>query len=337
MTPRSYVCRLGPVSVGLITTDATVLTYLREFYAIAESSVPPGNWTIEARVARPAVTMAVNRWGVGRAVDANARRVRLQAADARCVAITTRKTLREVLVDYCEQRRYVMLHASAVGDHERVIVIVGDKGSGKTTLALKAMLGRGMRLLSNDHLIVYPDSADQPTTGLMLTSLPTMIPLKIGTYLDLEAELPSPWSTEGLDLDVYRTVARHQLYRLDRRVLYTYSSLGQPNPLAAALHDAGSGPDVIVALARYTHGHPAVVPVDDPVEALLPHVRTDWMFDPELNQRYLPRTERARADYLTDARQLMAALADRASIVSFAHGGDPTLLLHGTNLERKIS
>ncbi|MFF0488811.1 hypothetical protein ACFYTQ_07285 [Nocardia sp. NPDC004068] len=317
--------------------DATVLEYLREFYAIIESPVRQCDWTIEARVARPDTAMAVNRWGVGHAIDAIAKRVELQAPDARCLAITTRKTLREVLVDYCEQRRYVMLHASAVGDHERVIMIVGVKGSGKTTLALKAMLGRGMRLLSNDHLIVYAEPADQPSTGLVLTSLPTVIPLKIGTYLDLEDELPLPWSAEGLDLDIYRTMARHQVYRLDRRVLYTYSSLEQSNPLATPLRDAGTGPDVIVALARYTHGRTEIVPVEGAVEALLPHVRTDWMFDAELNQRYLPRTERGQADYLTDARQLVAALADRATVVAFAHGGDPTPLLHGTNLEWNMS
>ena len=42
-----------------------------------------------------------------------------------------------------------MLHASAVADDERVIVVVGDKGSGKTTLALNAALTRGYRTTSS--------------------------------------------------------------------------------------------------------------------------------------------------------------------------------------------
>src|SRR5262245_11858310 len=75
-----------------------------------------------------------------------------------------------------------MLHASAVVNDERVIIVVGDKGSGKTTLGLKAALLHGMRYLSNDHLIVFGDAnAEQAAplaSRLILTALPTPIPLK---------------------------------------------------------------------------------------------------------------------------------------------------------------
>jgi hypothetical protein len=59
-----------------------------------------------------------------------------------------------------------------------------------------------MRYLSNDHLIVFGDAnAEQAAplaSRLTLTALPTPIPIKIGTYVDLEERLPPPWDTEGL-------------------------------------------------------------------------------------------------------------------------------------------
>ena len=51
------------------------------------------------------------------------------------------------------------------------------------------------------------------------------------------------------------------------------------------------------------------------------------MFDPTLNQRYLPRRERDRAMYLADATRLTAALARRAPVLRWSHRGDPAPLL----------
>ncbi len=88
------------------------------------------------------------------------------------------------------------------------------------------------------------------------------------------------------------------------------------------------GPAVLVALASYASGpETEISPVTDPAAALMAHVRTDWMFDPCLNQRYLPRRERQRAEYDADARRLVAALAERATVIGWRHHGDPAPLL----------
>jgi hypothetical protein len=207
-----------------------------------------------------------------------------------------------------------MLHASAIADNRRVIIIAGNKGSGKTTLALRGALVHGMRYLSNDHLIIYPGEAPDVAlhSRLVLTSLPTPIPVKVGTYLDLEQILPEPWDTEGTDLARYRAMPRRDRYQHDVRVVYTYRRLGQDNPVMMPLGASHAGLLVLVVLARYAaaDGPPGdPVPVADPVTALMEHVRFDWMFDPVLNYQYVPRRDRDRAAYAADAQRLAEALA----------------------------
>ncbi|MGW0249294.1 DEAD/DEAH box helicase family protein [Nocardia goodfellowii] len=328
MNLTTVLCDLGPTAATVVTNHPTVLDHLRAFYTTRTAGIPPAGWTIRAIVGEPETTVSTNQWGVSHQAFPERREIRLWASDPANLAVTTRKTVREILVDYCEQRRYVMLHASAVVDDHRVIVIVGEKGSGKTTLALKAALRHDMRYLSNDHLIIYPTTTgDARPPSLALTSLPTPIPLKIGTYLDLENLLPEPWDTEDLDIDAFRGRPQEQLYRLDRRVLYTFPLLGQPSPLNTELRDTGTGPAVLVVLASYSRGVAGEVPLEDAVEALMPHLRTDWMFDPSLNQRHLPRHERGPAEYGKDGRNLITSLARRATVIGWNHRGDPHDLL----------
>lgn len=214
-----------------------------------------------------------------------------------------------------------MLHASALADDKRVIIVVGDKGSGKTTLALGGALTAGHHYLSNDHLILYRD-----LDGLVVTSLPTPIPVKIGTYLDYAELLGQLWENEGVDIESIRRMPRHQRYGHDQRLLFTYRSLGQANPLHTVLEHR----QVVVVLASYAPAdQPAGTPepVADPMSALWPHVRFDWVFDPALNTHHLPRAERDRDTYARDARELLAELAAGSVVVTRRHHGQVGPLL----------
>jgi hypothetical protein len=327
---REYRCvaDLGPVRVAVATDHDGMIDYLREFYPLEGDAGQNGpgqdgdvGWTIQARLSEPEPGMALTPWRVGYRADRDARRAVICSTNPRDLAITVRKAVREVLLDYCEGRGYTMLHASAVADEARVVIVVGDKGSGKTTLALGAVLD-GYRYLSNDHLILYrgPD-------GLVVTSLPTPIPIKIGTYLDYADRLGQPWENEGVDIEEFRRMPRRRRYGHDVRLLYTYRGLGQANPL----HTVLTGREVVVVLAGYVDAEqPVSVPaaVSDPVAALWPHVRFDWVFDPALNTHHLPRAERDRDAYFRDAADRLTELAAASRVVAWHHHGTLAPLLH---------
>jgi hypothetical protein len=320
-----------PVTVEVSTDQPAVVDYLAEFYPITTTVSGKPDWVIDARVG-PGGGMRRNAYGVAYAADPGVRTVVVRADDPLNLAMTTRKTVRDTPVGFCEHRGHTMLHASAIADDQRVVIVAGDKGSGKTTLALRGALVHKMRYISNDHLIIYPDGGtDTALPGrLVLTSLPTPIPVKVGTYLDLEQILPEPWDTEGIDVAPYRAMPPAERYRHDAHVLYTYRRLGQDNPVTVPLGSPPDGPQVTVVLARYAAGAELArdpVPVSDPAGALQEHVRFDWTFNPVLNHHYLPRRERDRAAYADDARRLTEALAARADVVSWAHDGDPAPLL----------
>ena len=113
------------------------------------------NQTGSGRAARrPGQTPTI---GVAYAADPGVRTVVVRAHDPLNLAMTTRKTVRDTLVGFCEHRGHTMLHASVIADDQRVVIVAGDKGSGKTTLALRGALVHKMRYISNDHLIIYPD------------------------------------------------------------------------------------------------------------------------------------------------------------------------------------
>ncbi len=194
-----------------------MLSYLIDFYTISDDAAAEAVWTVDARLGSGA-GMRRNPWGVafdrGRAGPGPVPPGRLGAGSGD----DDPQGLAEALVEYCERHRYVMLHASAFADEHRIVLVVGAKGSGKTTLALRAFLQHGCRYVSNDHLILYPEPGPGPESGrLVITSLPTPIPLKVGTYLDLERRLPPPWDDEGLDLPRFRAMPAAERYRHDRR------------------------------------------------------------------------------------------------------------------------
>ncbi|MGH3721600.1 MAG: hypothetical protein ACRDRI_22690 [Pseudonocardiaceae bacterium] len=313
------VVDLGTVRVAVVTDHADLADYLREFYPV--NGHGEVEWTIDARAGQPVSGMALTPWRVGYQANPATRQVVIRSSNARNLAITTRKAVREVLLDYCEAHRYTMLHASAVVDERRVIVIVGDTGSGKTTLAMNGTLAAGYRYLANDHLILY-----RAAEGLVVTSLPTPIPVKIGTYLDYAEQLDPPWDNDGVDLEEYRRMPRSRCYGHDRRLFYTYRGLGQANPLHIALTDR----QVIVVLAGYapaavSEGIPALV--DDPMAVLWPHVRFDWVFDPALNTHQLPRAERDRDTYGQDSRRRLAELVAGSLVIEWRHHGRLSPLL----------
>lgn len=317
---------IGPVAVRLRTGAPGVLDYLSNFYTRNDAALDATEWTVDARIGEGR-GMRRNNWGVGYHADPERRLIRLRAREVRDLAITARKCIRDVMVAYCETQRYTMLHASAVADDQCLLIMAGDKGAGKTTLALRAVMEHGFRYVSNDHLIVYRNG--RAGGALAVTSLPTLIPVKVGTYLDLEHVLPEPWDTEQLDIGVFRAMPAAERYQYDRRVLYTYRRLGQKNPLEFLLDHEPRISVSVIFVGYAPPGGPVgrLEPEPWPSQALLDQVRFDWPFDPLLNTQYVPRLGRDRAGYAADARKNVSALAACALTMRWSHRGDVKPLL----------
>ncbi|MFC0862427.1 hypothetical protein ACFHYQ_08970 [Sphaerimonospora cavernae] len=320
---RNAVYALGEVRVAVATDHAPVLAYLGDFYARTDAGRPW--WLVDGRLEQPHPGMTVDSYGVGYLADQRQRRLLVRAADPENLQISVRKAIREVMVAFCEDRGYAMLHASAVHRDGLLIVFAGDKGAGKTTLALDAVVRHGFDYISNDHLIVYRDPG---LGGLVVTSLPTPIPVKIGTYLAMEDVLPVPWNTNGVDVDSYRRWPTAELRRLDTRLDYTFASFGQPNPVAVHCGVSGTA-RVVVVLPEYAPDGIAAEPQPGgSASDLLAHLRIDWVFDPVHNPRHLPYPRRAVERFTADGQDLISVLCADARMMRWAHTGQVAPLLH---------
>ncbi len=80
------------------------------------------------------------------------------------------------------QRRYLLLHASAVEKDGRALVMTGESGAGKSTLAA-LLMARGWRLMGDEFALL------DPATG-MLHGFPRLISLKNEAIGVMESALP---------------------------------------------------------------------------------------------------------------------------------------------------
>ncbi len=313
---------VGSVDVAVQTPSAVVHALQQAFYTPHSDQRAIPDWTIHAIPSPRPTEVPVNPFGVGYAADLATRTLTLWSPHEQHLAITTRKCVREVFLNACEQRRHTMLHAAAVYRDGHVIVFAADKRGGKTTLALRAVLEHGWRWLANDHLIVYPDDG-----GLTGTSLPTPIPVKVGTLVDLDDRLPAPWDGNNVDVDWWRAQPPERRHASDTAVYFTFAGLGQPNPVLIPLRPG----HLTVVLPRYVGRtdlphQPEPVSGDDAAAELARHVRLDWAAA-EQARRHLPFPTRDLDTVGRDGVAHAAQLAATARTVRWAHHGDPARLL----------
>jgi hypothetical protein len=129
----------------------------------------------------PADAPPVAHWQV----DVDGRMVRAAAtADGFAVWSSTGKRFhvwtaaRRLLRDLWLVRRrgrspLAFVHASSVDDGRNLLVFVGDKRAGKTSLMLDATLHHGWRIVSNDCLVVY-----RGPNGYAVSGLPTYVAIR---------------------------------------------------------------------------------------------------------------------------------------------------------------
>jgi hypothetical protein len=202
------------------------------------------------------------------------------------------------------------VHASAVDNGRHLLVFVGDKRAGKTSLMLDAALRHGWRVVGNDCLLVFDAGA-----GLTACGLPTYAAIRppvvdrFGPLLRsrIAADPANQASWAHWERTGPRPDGEHKLY-------LSYAAISRPAfgtvPLAGrrvTVAAVGFGPDTEVRAS-----------VRDPIEFLLANRKPVPLMVDAVRERYGPvETDPA----------CLAALAARADLVDYRHGGDCAALL----------
>ncbi|MEZ0073593.1 hypothetical protein [Planotetraspora sp. GP83] len=317
---RDALYGVGPVRVAVQTDYPPVLAHLGDFYSHADTGLPW--WLVRGRLAEPSPGMRRDPGGAGYRADVRERVLDIAARRPATLQRALRQAVREVMLAHCETRRHVVVRAAAVRRRDLLLVFAGPAGTGKTTLALDAVVRHGFDYIADDHLILYRH--EDEGGGLVATGLPTTIPVGIGTYLGMEDVLPPPWDGRGVDVEPYRGWPAEVRRLLRARVHYTFTSFGQPHPLMVRF---GLG-RVRVVVAQPDLGVEAG-PVDEGCTAadLQRLLTTDWEVSPMVPPLRLPYVRRNPAQVRADAQDVLGSLCARARMVRWAHTGRVAPLL----------
>lgn len=88
-------------------------------------------------------------------VGANNRSVKILAADPATLARTAVRVLRQLAIRHTERSGGLLGHAAAVAIGDRIVLLAGRPGAGKTTVALH-LARRGARLCAGDRTLLLP-------------------------------------------------------------------------------------------------------------------------------------------------------------------------------------
>lgn len=332
------VYQLDAICVSVGTNDTSVLGYLDHFYRRARVGRLP-HARIRAVLSSAPTGLDADTFGVGYRVDGcnDPWEMEIHCERLEALQIAARKAVRERWLVWLEEQGYAMFHASAVY-RERdstLLVFAGKAGAGKTTLALDAVLRHGFGFVSNDHLIVYRNSENDTLT---LTSLPTPIPVRVGTFLALEHLLPEPWDSGTVDLGAYRALPAGQVQRLDAHVHYLLSSFGQVDPVKVicgtdtAVRVYVLFPAFAVPGQSTKSGPQLVADTDVGAVELSRHLRVAWAYGPDSNGQHGPAPRRSPARFIEDGQELARQLCACGPVLSWHHEGvlEPLLAHLGT-------
>ena len=100
------------------------------------------------------VIVIVEDRGVSYSWNSTSREIVVTGKEASIVGLDLNRLVRAALTAELEQDGWLMLHASCVVDGDRGAIVVGSKGSGKTTTALGLASEQGFQLLANDRCFV---------------------------------------------------------------------------------------------------------------------------------------------------------------------------------------
>jgi hypothetical protein len=200
------------------------------------------------------------------------------------------------------------VHASALDDGRRLVVFVGDKRGGKTSLMLDGVLRHDWRLVANDCLVVFPGE-----DGVTACGLPT--------YAGIRADVADRFIDElrvrvrdDANLDYFRQWERAPRTGGEDKLFLSYGAISRPVFPSLPLADREI---TVVAVSFAPPGSPVSVrPLDgDPIRFLA------------ANQKRLGFSVPDLAVGIGDGSGQLAELAARARFLSFRHAGDVSPVL----------
>lgn len=91
------------------------------------------------------------------------------------------RVVRELAMGVAQVQGHRFLHASAFARHGRAAIITGRRKAGKTSLLTYVLSQSPADYLSNDRLLVRPDTTTTNLRGITLRGMPTIVSIRDGT------------------------------------------------------------------------------------------------------------------------------------------------------------
>ena len=233
------------------------------------------------------------------------------------MALYVRRALRTIYLKALSCHPWAMLHASAFYRQGHMIILVGDKMVGKTTLALQAVLSHGYGLISNDHLILI-----NKNNSIEMTTYPTVIPTKLGTLDSLRHILPpndlAAHLLDNLD-NIEQDPSTSTLFRRKEAAYYTYLDLGaEPIPYVTA--DNLKKISMIYPKMNVLDCQCDLSRIDGGISSLSSHWREDWFAEKEQDNR--PHRQAATVLEKDSVSVIERVIANKAIFYEYRHNGD---------------
>lgn len=321
---------LNEFGVELTLRDSYALRYFDGFFNRAttgaaavglppitvEGPTPVGSWPDwRAEVARQQVSPVLET-----ALTCFAKRdkgylVWCESAERYYALTGARRFLRDLwLAERVCRSPVAFLHAASVELDGRVVIFVGDKRAGKTSLLLDAVLKHGWRVVSNDCLVLYYDHAELHATGL-----PTYVGIRADVAERYDALLRSRVIGDEPNLDSYQRWRSAKRGFPDARLYLSMGALSSPSLATVCLNRA----EITVAAVQF----------GAPGEAVgLSTLATDPGPFLRQNQKYtaldqLPHVYPVPQQPLSCQHPLLSDFASRAQFIRYRHRGGATELL----------
>jgi hypothetical protein len=294
--------------VHVSSNTAEVHVFLDILFARATTKDVDGSWVLTCVVDGAAQCQKPLPMNV--AFDCDSRTVHIKAATAWSAAYYAQNLIRELFVASAESRRFTMLHASAACHGDTVLIFVGPKNAGKTTLVLDSVLSHGFRLIANDYLVVSRDD-----DVYRIETLPSLIVTKRDTSDRFAGLLPPQDARELAALDTSG----------DRRYFAFRQIGGEHHPICR--FDERSRAWIVLPKFYSLPRVQWCVSAEACTRKLAASVRTDWLYNDIDNPPVLPRARRAVGDFLQDTATLCAHLVARSRCVIYEHEGSVRPLL----------